>query len=44
MLAMIGGLILESSRLHYGLSASIRTAEARKAIDAAEFGMEAHSG
>ncbi len=41
MLAMIGGLILESSRLHYGLSASIRTAEARRAIDAAEFGMEA---
>ncbi len=41
MLAIIGGLILEISRLNYGLTASIRTSEARKAIDAAAFGMEA---
>ena len=41
MLVMIGGLILEISRLNYDLTASIRTSEARKAMDAAAFGMEA---
>ena len=41
MLAMIGGVMMEISRLNYALVASIRTSEARKAMDAAEFGLGA---
>ncbi len=41
MLAMIAGVMMEISRLNYALVASIRTSEARKAMDAAEFGMGA---
>ncbi len=40
-LAVIGAVLLETSRSNNSLSGSIRTAEARKAVEAAEFGMQA---
>ncbi len=40
-LAVITAVLLETSRSNNNLSGSIRTAEARKAVEAAEFGMQA---